>query len=117
GNAISFINSLFHGFGSCVTGPDSGVVLNNRASSFHLDPDHVNALAPGKRPMHTIIPGMVMHNGAAEMPFGVMGGHYQASGHAAFLVSVLDEDMDLQKAIDRPRSFAHDGILTLETGF
>src|SRR5690554_2763298 len=69
GNAISFINSLFHGFGSCVIGPESGVVLNNRASSFRLEPGHINAFAPGKRPMHTIIPGMVMQDGAALMPF------------------------------------------------
>ncbi|WP_366555668.1 gamma-glutamyltransferase family protein [Aquibaculum sediminis] len=117
GNAISFINSLFHGFGSCVIGPESGVVLNNRASSFRLEPGHINAFAPGKRPMHTIIPGMVMQNGEAMLPFGVMGGHYQASGHAAFLTSLLDEDMNLQTAIDRPRSFAHDGVLALETGF
>lgn len=117
GNAISFINSLFHGFGSCVVGPESGVVLNNRASSFRLDPGHINVIAPNKRPMHTIIPGMVMQDGQALMPFGVMGGHYQASGHAAFLTSVLDEDMNLQSAIERPRSFAHDGTLTLETHF
>lgn len=117
GNAISFINSLFHGFGSCVIGPESGVVLNNRASSFSLDPSHVNALAPGKRPMHTIIPGMVMQDGQAVMPYGVMGGQYQASGHAAFLTSVIDDKMNLQCAIDRPRSFAHKGVLTLETGF
>lgn len=117
GNAISFINSLFHGFGSCVVGPESGVVLNNRASSFRLEEGHVNALAPGKRPMHTIIPGMVFRDGKAVLPFGVMGGHYQATGHAAFLSAVIDEELGLQAAIERPRSFAHDGVLTLETRY
>lgn len=117
GNAISFINSLFHGFGSCVVGPESGVVLNNRASSFRLEEGHVNTLAPGKRPMHTIIPGMAIRGAAEVMPFGVMGGHYQATGHAAFLSAVIEEGLDLQAAIDRPRSFAHEGVLTLETGF
>ncbi len=114
GNAISFINSLFASFGSglCTA---SGVMLQNRGASFVIDPDHPNRIAGGKRPMHTIIPGMVGQGEHAVMPFGVMGGHFQACGHAHFLTNVIDYGMDPQAALDCPRAFHFGGVMALET--
>lgn len=113
-NAASFINSIFAPFGSGLVSPKAGVLLNNRATSFMLDDIHPNAVAPRKRPMHTIIPGMAARDGRIAMSFGVMGGHYQAMGQAWFLSNVLDHGMDLQEAMSLPRVFPLPGTKTVE---
>lgn len=102
-NAVSFINSIFDSFGTGLVAPQSGVILHNRGQSFSLTRGHPNMIAPEKRPLHTIIPGMVTRDGLTDMSFGVMGGYYQAMGHAHLISKVVDYGMDLQDAIDLPR--------------
>ena len=116
GNACSFINSLFEGFGSAILAERSGVMLQNRGFGFRLQRGHPNCIAPGKRPMHTIIPGMVMQSGAAVMPYGVMGGHFQPMGHSLFLTNLLEFGLDLQEAIDLPRLLPLGGKVQIERG-
>src|SRR6185436_19429272 len=103
GNAVSFINSLFDSFGSGIVAGDTGIVLQNRGSSFSLDRTHPNHLEPGKRPFHTIIPAMVFKDNKLFMSFGVMGGGIQPQGHVQVLVNIIDLGMGLQQAIDAPR--------------
>ena len=104
-NACSFINSLYDNFGSGIMAPESGVLLHNRGQGFVVDPAHPNGVAPGKRPLHTLIPGLVTRNGKVALSYGVMGGEYQAFGHMQFLTRHFDFGMDVQMAQDTARFF------------
>jgi len=110
GNAASFINSLFAPFGSAICGGNTGVMLHNRGAGFSLAPGHPNEYRPGKRPFHTIIPGMVLRNGCLELCYGVMGGPFQPQGHTQLLTNHYDHGLSLQEAIDRPRWRHLDGL-------
>jgi gamma-glutamyltranspeptidase/glutathione hydrolase len=116
-NAVSLISSIYMAFGSGLVVDGTGIVLQNRGTSFSLDPSHPNRLEPRKRPMHTIIPGMVFKNGCFMMTFGVMGGDMQPQGHAQFLVNLIDFGMNLQEAMDAPRVRHMEGMAVyLEEG-
>ena len=110
GMMVSFIQSNYAGFGSGVVVPDYGISLQNRGAGFSLDPAHQNAVARGKRPFHTIIPGFLMAEDGPLMSFGVMGGQFQAQGHVQMLMRTQVFGQDLQQAVDAPRWRVTEGL-------
>jgi gamma-glutamyltranspeptidase / glutathione hydrolase len=109
GMMVSLIQSNYMGFGSQVVVPGYGFGLQNRGAGFALDPAHPNAVAPGKRPFHTIIPAFLTRGGEPVGPFGVMGGHMQPQGHVQVTMSTVDGGLDPQAALDLPRWYWHSG--------
>jgi gamma-glutamyltranspeptidase / glutathione hydrolase len=103
GNVVSLIQSLFSDFGSGIVAGDTGIVLQNRGSLFNLTPGHPDQIAPGKRPMHTLVPAFVLKDGKPFLSFGVMGGDHQAQGHAQVLMNLIDFGMNVQEAGEAAR--------------
>lgn len=110
--AVSFIQSLFYGFGSGVVARGTGVVLQNRGACFEVQ----GQVVPGRRPYHTIIPGMLLRDGGLIGPFGVMGGFIQAQAHVQLVSALLDDGLDPQAALDRPRFRVEGDTVALEEG-
>ncbi|KPQ08520.1 MAG: gamma-glutamyltranspeptidase [Rhodobacteraceae bacterium HLUCCA12] len=119
--AVSLIYSVFHSFGAGLASRRFGLAFQNRGAGFTLAEGHPNEAGGGKRPMHTIIPAMLRENGRVTLPFGVMGGAYQPTGHARVVSNLVDYGMELQAALDAPRAFAgqddEGDALMLETGY
>ncbi|MBR1590956.1 MAG: gamma-glutamyltransferase family protein [Acidaminococcaceae bacterium] len=103
GNMVSLIQSHFQNFGSKLSVPGTGILLNNRGNNFSLDPTHDNCLAPGKKPYHTIIPGFLLKDGDAVGPFGVMGAFMQPQGQVQVVNNLIDFALNPQEALDAPR--------------
>jgi gamma-glutamyltranspeptidase len=103
GNLISVIQSLFNNFGSGVVAPGTGVVLQNRGRHFSLDPSHPAALAPRKRPFHTLMASIATRDDRPVLGFSTMGGNGQAMFHVQVMTNLFDYGMDIQEAIERPR--------------
>ena len=118
GMMVSLIQSNYHGFGSGIVIPGTGIALHNRGLGFNLVHGHPNCIAGGKRPYHTIIPAFVSRDGEAEMSFGVMGAHMQAQGHVQVMLRVYDHGQDVQTALDAPRWYLTPQFdLVVESGF
>ena len=117
-NAVSFINSICHAFGSGICSENTGVLFQNRGVNFRLEEGHPNCIEPNKRPLHTIIPGMLTNtNDEITMSYGVMGGQYQPIGQSHLLQNIFEFGMSIQAGIDLPRAFALNGKLKIEKTF
>jgi len=117
-SAVSLIQSTYWGFGSGVVVPGTGIVLQNRGAGFTLEAGHPNELAGGKRPFHTIIPGLLERPGKYVAPFGVMGGPIQPQGQVQVVCALLDQGLNPQAALDLPR-FRYDSgaLVAFEEGY
>jgi len=103
GNAVTVVQSVFHVFGSAFLDPGTGILLNNRMTGFDVDPDHRNAVAPGKRPSHTLNPVMVFDKGKVRYLMSTPGGAAQTISHVQILTNMVDRGMELTAAIEAPR--------------
>ncbi len=110
GMCVSLIESIFNGFGSGLVAEGTGFILHNRGASFTFDDGAVNRLEPGKQPMHTLIPGMLMRDGTPDVVFGAMGGHGQAQSHVQLLCNLVDFQLEPQAAIESPRWVSGRGL-------
>jgi len=116
GNACSFIYSIYSNFGSGLIVPDTGIVLHNRGALFSLDRNHVNALEGGKRPYHTIIPGLATKNNELYLCYGVMGAFMQPQGHLQLISNLVDHGMDAQAALNALRFIVTENDVSFEEG-
>jgi gamma-glutamyltranspeptidase/glutathione hydrolase len=116
GNVISLIQSLFANFGAGIVAGDTGITLHNRGSGFNLLPGHPNQIGPHKRPLHTLVPAMIMKDGKPWVSFGVMGGDNQAQAHAQVVMNLVDFGMHIQDAGEAARMRHGGGELSLESG-
>lgn len=115
GMMVSLISSIFMHFGSGVVEPDTGVLLQNRGASFRLNPGHAQTLAPGRRPLHTIIPALAERPGDIRLCFGVTGADVQPQGHVQVFLGLSRFGMTVQEALDAPRFRLNgDGGVALE---
>ncbi|HEX9858158.1 MAG TPA: gamma-glutamyltransferase family protein [Paracoccaceae bacterium] len=115
--AVSLIYSVFWAFGAGLASRKFGINFQNRGAGFTLSAGHPNEARGGKRPMHTIIPGMIRRNGRVTMPFGVMGGAYQPCGHVRLVTNMIDYGLHPQAAIDAPRCFSGPDGMKVERGY
>jgi len=115
GNTISLIQSLYESFGAGIVAGDTGIVLHDRGAGFRLDAGHPDRVAPGKRPMHTLVPAMVMKAGRPWLSFGVMGGDMQPQGHVQVIANIIDFGMNVQEAGEAPRFRHMAGGVALES--
>ena len=114
-NAVSIINSCCFAFGSGITSKNTGVLLHNRGVNFRLQRNHPNMIEGLKRPLHTIIPGLITDfNNNPILSYGVMGGQYQPVGHSHVLQNIFDFGLSVQEAIDFPRAFILENNYKLE---
>jgi gamma-glutamyltranspeptidase/glutathione hydrolase len=116
GNVISLIQSLFASFGAGIVAGETGITLHNRGSGFTLAHGHVNEIAPRKRPLHTLVPAMLLRDGKPWVSFGVMGGDNQAQAHAQVVMNLVDFDMNIQQAGEAARMRHGGDELWLESG-
>ena len=103
GRAVSLIESLYMNFGSGIVARGTGIFLQNRGTYFTLEPGHPNELGPGKRPMHTLSPGMMLRDGTPEFVYGTMGGDGQPQTHVQLIHGIYERGLSVQQAIDAPR--------------
>ena len=116
GMVVSFIQSLFSSFGAGFVAGETGITLQNRGSGFTLQPGHPNEIGPHKRPLHTLVPAMLMKSGKPWVSFGVMGGDNQAQAHAQMVANFVDFHMHVQQAGDAPRVRHMGDRLAVESG-